>query len=63
MSKNTGIKGLTVPQLSRAQRAEGRKADRSPEQQLAELDRRGAQAHRERARLNVALRGNQGAKT
>lgn len=65
MSKGTGIKGVTVPKLSRKNRADGRKAlydDRTPEKQIAELDYRGARAVRERKRLAAALRGSQGAK-
>lgn len=54
MSKNSGVTGKTVPQLSRANAAEGRKVmreARSSEKQLRELDLRPGRSARERARL------------
>lgn len=54
MSKNSGVNGKTVPQLSRSQRAEGRRAlreSRSIEKQLQELAVRPGLARRERLRL------------
>jgi hypothetical protein len=58
MSKGTGIKGTTVPKLSRRNLAEGRqavRADRSPEEQLRELDLRPGNSTRERARLQKEI--------
>jgi hypothetical protein len=57
MSKTTGIKGKTVPQLIRAQAAEVRareRATRTAEQQLALLDQRPGNSARERSRLTMS---------
>jgi hypothetical protein len=57
MSKTTGIRGKTMPQLIRAQAAEVRqreRATRTDAQQLAVLDQRPGQSLRERARLAVS---------
>lgn len=54
MSKTTGIKGKTMPQVIRMQSAEVRlreRAVRSAAEQLAVLDTRPGNAVRERARL------------
>jgi hypothetical protein len=55
MSKNSGVTGKTVPQVIRAQLAAERvlkRAERTPEQQLALLDTRPGNSARERARLS-----------
>jgi len=58
MTKTTGIKGKTVPQVIRTQAAEVRlreRAVRSAAEQLAVLDTRPGKSVRERARLGRAL--------
>lgn len=66
MSKGTGIKGMTVPHLSRANRAQelrvAREA-RTPQQQLALLDERPGKASRERRRLLGLVAASQGPET
>lgn len=54
MSKNSGVKGKTIPQLHRSQAAEVRKREResrSVDEQIALLDCRPGLSSRERARL------------
>lgn len=62
MTANTGIKGKTVPQLSRVIRAQEQavaRSGRTAAQQLARLDERPGVAWRERARLNLLVKAEE----